>query len=95
MYKNALALLGFAAASILTTTMITATPAAAGYACWYRATNGTSWTMEKMATGRNTRVACRRAKRRCNRKLRRALRRNEFSRGTITPSCQRAGTRNI
>lgn len=95
MTSKTLTLVAVAFASIFTNLFATASPAEASYACWYRATNGTNWTMEKMATGRNTDVACRRAKRRCNRALNRAKRRNDFGRGTVTPSCFKAGTRNI
>ena len=83
------------AASVLTVaglSFTTSTPAMAAYACWYKATNGTSWSIETLGThNRKQSKACKRAKRKCKRKLRRAQRRRQIPRGTISPSCYKSG----
>lgn len=67
-------------------------PALAAFACWYKATNGSNWSIETLGThNRKQSKACKRAKRKCNRKLRRAKRRREIPRGSVSPSCYKSG----
>lgn len=83
------------AASLWGVSFLAVAPAQAGQACWYRATNGASWTIETVASANKRKRACRRAKRKCERRLRRAKRRREIPRGTRSPSCFKADARYI
>ncbi len=85
-------LLAASVISIAAFSFTTSTPALAAYACWYKATNGTSWSIETLGTHNfKQSKACKRAKRKCKRKLKRAKRKKQISRGTVSPSCYKSG----
>ena len=79
-------------AALVALSLAMSSPAHAGYACWYKATNGTSWSIEKLGTHNfKQSKACKRAKKKCERALKKAKRKRQIARGTVTPSCYKSG----